>query len=115
MRDQPSFFHINYIFHNQVCGKSEELSTMSALVVMIRFRYISPHPSTSIDSENNSKNSPHFLDINEATRNAMANVRKSTQMPQVLELTSIKQSKIIKEKFYIEEFFLYGKNLEFLN
>lgn len=49
---------------------------MPALVIMIRSKYTSSFLPTSIESENISKDSLHFSDLNKATRETMDNLEK---------------------------------------
>lgn len=77
---------------------------MLALVVMTRSRYIRPLLPTSINSKNNSEDSLYFLDLNEATKNVMANVRASKELPHILEPRPIRLTKKLKESIQISDF-----------
>lgn len=61
---------------------------MLALAIMTKSKYISLRFPTSIYIENNLEDLFYFLDLNEATKEAMDDVRKSKKIPQILDLTS---------------------------
>lgn len=58
----------------------------------------------SIYNENNLMHFFHFSNLNEAMKEAMANVRNLEKLPKVLKPTITRQSKIIKNKIYAKEF-----------
>lgn len=77
---------------------------MRALAIMTKFRYTSSSLPTSIYSENSSEDSPHFSDLNKATREAIDNVKKSKIILSNFEPNILQKSKSVKEKIHIEEF-----------
>lgn len=105
-RDQPLFSYTHYISHEGAPNKDKRLLNMLALVVMTRSRYTSPLLANSIDSENNLKDSPHLLDFNKATKDAMANSWASKEIRHVLGPKSIRLLKNLREITPIREFLL---------
>lgn len=104
MRDQPSFFQINYIFHKEVSSKDKKPPNILALTIMTRSRYISLISPISIKSKNSLEDSCHFFDLNKATREAIDNMEKSQIFLSNFESNFHQKSKILNKKIYVEEF-----------
>lgn len=98
IQDQLLSYHRYYIFYKEVSRKIKELSNMVALAIMTRSRYISSILLTLIESENSSKDFFYFSNLNEASKEAMDNIRKLGPFFHELESTTTPKTKIVKEK-----------------
>lgn len=95
---------MNYIFYKEVPSKNKEILNMSALVIITRSKYTRLLSFTSIKNENSSKDFIHFFDLNEASKDASNNIKKSQLLFSNFESNFFQKSNIEIKKIHVEGF-----------